>query len=96
MTTTLGELVDVSVSRWKHCISGTVWQAWLLADGADSGDTSGIGDRKLWIERRLKELDAVCHWPSQWKRSSSSVETNRSANGSCVRSGVNRSVTVDL
>ena len=59
MTTARGKLVDVSVSRWYHCISRTVRQAWLLADGADSGDGSGIGDRKLWIERRLKELDAI-------------------------------------
>lgn len=55
MTTARSKLVDVSVSRWYHCISRCVRQALLLGDG----DNSPTGDRKAWIERRLKELDAI-------------------------------------
>jgi hypothetical protein len=55
MTISRSQLVDVSVSRWYHCISRVVRHAWLLGEGADSA----TGDRKLWIERRLKELDAI-------------------------------------
>jgi hypothetical protein len=55
MTIARSQLVDVSVSRWYHCISRVVRRARLLGEGADSA----TGDRKLWIERRLKELDAI-------------------------------------
>lgn len=55
MTIARSQLVDVSVSRWYHCISRVVRRALLLGEGADSA----TGDRKLWIERRLKELDAI-------------------------------------
>lgn len=55
MTIARSQLVDVSVSRWYHCISRCVRRAFLFAEGADSAS----GDRKLWIERRLKELDAI-------------------------------------
>jgi REP element-mobilizing transposase RayT len=55
MTISRSRLVDVSVSRWYHCISRVVRRAHLLGEGADSA----TGDRKVWIERRLKELDAI-------------------------------------
>lgn len=55
MTIARSQLVDVSVSRWYHCISRVVRKAFLLGEGADSA----TGDRKLWIERRLQELDAI-------------------------------------
>jgi len=55
MTIARSRLVDVAVSRWYHCISRCVRRAFLLGEGADSAS----GDRKLWIERRLKELDAI-------------------------------------
>ncbi len=55
MTTARSKLVDVSVSRWYHCISRCVRQAFLIGQGSDSA----TGDRKVWIERRLKELDAI-------------------------------------
>jgi REP element-mobilizing transposase RayT len=55
MTIARSQLVDVSISRWYHCISRVVRRAWLLGEGADSA----TGDRKLWIERRLQELDAI-------------------------------------
>lgn len=48
MTIARSKLVDVSVSRWYHCISRCVRRAFLFGEGADS-DT---GDRKVWIERR--------------------------------------------
>lgn len=55
MTIPRSQLVDVTVSRWYHCISRCVRQAFLLGDGSDTA----TGDRKKWIERRLKELDAI-------------------------------------
>ena len=55
MTTARSQLVDVSVSRWYHCISRCVRRAFLLGEGAESA----TGDRKAWIERRLKELDSI-------------------------------------
>ncbi len=55
MTTARSKLVDVSISRWYHCISRCVRRALLLSEGADSA----TGDRKLWIERRLTELDGI-------------------------------------
>ena len=48
MTTARKELVDVSVTRWYHCISRCVRAAFLMAGGAE--------DRKQWIEDRLKRL----------------------------------------
>jgi putative transposase len=41
-------LVDVSITRWYHCIIRCVRRAFLLAEGPDS--------RQEWIERRLEEL----------------------------------------
>ena len=55
MTIARSKLVDVSVSRWYHCISRCVRRAFLFSEGADSA----TGDRKVWIELRLKELDAI-------------------------------------
>ncbi len=55
MTTPRSKLVDPSVSRWYHCTSRCVRQAFLLA----KSDSANAPDRKLWIERRLKDLDAI-------------------------------------
>ncbi len=41
-------LVDPSVTRWYHCITRCVRRAFLLGEGA--------GDRKVWIDHRLREL----------------------------------------
>jgi REP element-mobilizing transposase RayT len=41
-------LVDVSITRWYHCITRCVRRALLLGEGP--------ADRKLWIDHRLKEL----------------------------------------
>ena len=49
MTTARREIVDVSVTRWYHCISKCVRSAFLMAD--DAGN-----DRKQWIEDRLQIL----------------------------------------
>lgn len=48
-------LVDVSVTRWYHCISRYVRRATSLGEGA-AGRT---GDRKEWIELRLRELGSI-------------------------------------
>jgi REP element-mobilizing transposase RayT len=42
------QLVDVSLTRWYHCVTRCVRRAFLLADGDF--------DRKDWIDRRLQEL----------------------------------------
>jgi hypothetical protein len=55
MTIARSKLVDISVSRWYHCISRCVRHAFLLSEGTDSA----TGDRKVWIEQRLKELDTI-------------------------------------
>jgi REP element-mobilizing transposase RayT len=51
MTTARKEIVDVSLTRWYHCISKCV----------RGGDLLGVGhaDRKQWIEDRLKKLSSV-------------------------------------
>ncbi|MCA9195535.1 MAG: hypothetical protein KDB03_27375, partial [Planctomycetales bacterium] len=51
MTLARSQLVDVSVSRWYHCISRCVRRARLLGEGGT--------DRKKWIEARLKKLDSI-------------------------------------
>jgi hypothetical protein len=51
MTLARSQLVDVSVTRWYHCITRCVRRALLLADGRF--------DRKDWIERRLQELAEI-------------------------------------
>jgi hypothetical protein len=54
MTIARSKLVDVSVSRWYHCISRCVRRAKLLAEESEDGT-----NRKAWIENRLKELAEV-------------------------------------
>ena len=49
MTTARKDLVDVSVTRWYHCISKCVRSAFLMTDEAGN-------DRKQWIEDRLQLL----------------------------------------
>jgi len=51
MTTARGELVDVSVTRWYHCLSRCVRGGFLMGEG--------FADRKQWIEDRLELLDAA-------------------------------------
>ena len=51
MTMARAHLVDPSVTRWYHCVTRCVRRAFLLGEGPD--------DRKLWIERRLKELAEI-------------------------------------
>lgn len=48
MTLARRDLVDVSVTRWYHCISRCVRAAFLMSDDK--------GDRKQWIEDRIKLL----------------------------------------
>ena len=48
MTMARADLVDVSVTRWYHCVSRCVRRAFLLNEGPI--------DRKEWIESRLQEL----------------------------------------
>ncbi len=55
MTIARSKLVDVSISRWYHCISRCVRRAFLFGEGSESA----TGDRKVWIERRLRELDTI-------------------------------------
>ncbi len=51
MTIARAQLVDVSVTRWYHCISRCVRRAFLLGEGEI--------DRKAWIEKRLEELARI-------------------------------------
>lgn len=44
--------VDVTVTRWYHCISRCVRGARLLAD-------SSVANRKRWLETRLRELSEI-------------------------------------
>jgi REP element-mobilizing transposase RayT len=50
MTTARSSLVDVSITRWYHCVSRCVRQAHLMG---------GDGDRKGWAEVRLEELSGI-------------------------------------
>ena len=54
MTIARSKLVDVSVSRWYHCISRCVRRAKLLGEESEDGT-----DRKAWIENRLRELAKI-------------------------------------
>jgi REP element-mobilizing transposase RayT len=55
MTMARSQLVDVSITRWYHCITRCVRRAFLLSEGPiEDNDTQF--DRKEWIELRLKEL----------------------------------------
>ena len=51
MTMARARLVDVSVTRWYHCITRCVRHAFLLADGPEN--------RKERIEQRLQELAEI-------------------------------------
>ncbi len=51
MTMARSHLVDVSVTRWYHCITRCVRRAFLLGEGPLN--------RKEWIENRLKELSEI-------------------------------------
>lgn len=64
MTTARSQVVDPTNSRWYHCISRCVRQAFLLAPTSkpasnSGGDDCGIGDRKAWISNRLQQLDEL-------------------------------------
>jgi Transposase IS200 like len=48
MTIARSRQIDVSVSRWYHCVTRCVRRAFLLGDGTS--------DRKEWIENRIEEL----------------------------------------
>ena len=47
MTMARSQLVNVSVTRWYHCVTRCVRRAFLLGEGAS--------DRKAWIEKRIEE-----------------------------------------
>ena len=51
MTIARKELVDVSVTRWYHCVTRCVRRAFLLGEG--------FLDRKQWVEDRLQELAQI-------------------------------------
>ena len=51
MATARASLIDVSVTRWYHCINRCVRGAFLLNEGSF--------DRQLWIEKRLEELAQI-------------------------------------
>jgi hypothetical protein len=48
MTIARKQLIDVSVTRWYHCMSRCVRGASLLCDGTSN--------RKVWLENRIEEL----------------------------------------
>ncbi len=41
-------LIDVSITRWYHCITRCVRRAFLLGEGTS--------DRREWLEKRIQEL----------------------------------------
>jgi hypothetical protein len=51
MTIARRQLIDVSVTRWYHCMSRCVRGALLLG-----GESS---DRKTWLEKRIEELAQI-------------------------------------
>jgi REP element-mobilizing transposase RayT len=51
MTMARSHLVDVTITRWYHCITRCVRRAFLLAEGPEN--------RREWIERRLEELAEI-------------------------------------
>ncbi len=52
MTQPRAKIVDENLTRWYHCLSRCVRQAFLIS--AQHGF-----DRKAWIDRRLKELESI-------------------------------------
>jgi hypothetical protein len=51
MTIARRELIDVTVTRWYHCVTRCVRRAALLGEGSSG--------RKQWVEDRLKELAEI-------------------------------------
>ncbi len=51
MTIARKELVDASVTRWRHCISRCVRRAFLLGER--------LLDRMQWVEDRIEELAKI-------------------------------------
>ena len=51
MTMARAHLVDLSLTRWYHCVTRCVRRAFLLAEGPEN--------RKEWIENRLQELAEI-------------------------------------
>jgi hypothetical protein len=51
MTMARAQLVDVSLTRWYHCVTRCVRRAFLLGEGNHK--------RKEWIENRLEELSEI-------------------------------------
>jgi REP element-mobilizing transposase RayT len=49
MTIARAHLIDPAVTRWYHCLTRCVRRAFLL----------GEGDRKVWIDNRLRELAEI-------------------------------------
>ncbi len=66
MTMARAHLVDVSVTRWYHCVSRCVRRAFLLSEvppersevPPERSEDEPL-DRKEWIELRLKELGDI-------------------------------------
>jgi REP element-mobilizing transposase RayT len=51
MATARAHLVDLSVTRWYHCVTRCVRRAFLLGEGES--------DRRVWIDNRLRELAQI-------------------------------------
>ena len=51
MTIARRQLVDVSITRWYHCMSRCVRGALLLRNESS--------DRKAWLEKRIEELAQI-------------------------------------
>ncbi len=51
MAITRAKLVDLTVTRWYHCVSRCVRKAFLLGEGDDN--------RKLWLENRFGEFAEI-------------------------------------
>jgi hypothetical protein len=52
-------LVDLSVTRWYHCVTRCVRRAFLLGEGEGEGEGESGSDRKVWIDIRLRELAQI-------------------------------------
>jgi REP element-mobilizing transposase RayT len=55
MTMARSQLVDVSITRWYHCITRCVRRAFLLSEGPIEDNDTRF-NRKEWIALRLQEL----------------------------------------
>jgi hypothetical protein len=49
------QLVDVSLTRWYHCVTRSVRRAFLLGEGDHN--------HQEWLENRLKELAETFVFP---------------------------------